>query len=74
MQKYVLLLECSKLIANCSCVQKENTQKKEIIHLVDNRTLQEKAAGTIFWILEPKNVSIASIGNSVFDEIDNVWC
>ena len=36
------------------------------------RTLQNKAAETIFWILESKNVSIASIGNSVFDEIDNV--
>ena len=34
--------------------------------------LQNKAAETIFWILESKNVLIASIGNSVFDNIDNV--
>ena len=45
---------------------------KEIIHLVDPRTLQNKAAETILSILESKNVSIASIGNSVFDETDNV--
>ena len=55
-------------------MQKENTEQKEIIHLVDPRTLQDKAAKTIFSILECKNVSIASIGNSVFDEIDNVKC
>ena len=67
-QKYVLLLEYLKLIVNCSCVQKKNTKQKEIIHLVEPRTLQNKAAETIFWILESKNVSIASIGNSVFDE------
>ena len=47
-------------------------KQKEVIHLVDPRTFQNKAAETIFWILESKNVSIASIGNSVFDEIDNV--
>ena len=71
-EKYVLFLEYLKLNVNCSCVRKENTKQKEIIHLVDPRTLQNKAAETIFWILESKNVSIASIGNSVFDEIDNV--
>ena len=43
--KYVLLLEYLKLIVNGSCVQKENTKQKEIIHLVDPRTLQNKAAG-----------------------------
>ena len=32
-QKYVLLLEHLKLIVNCSCVQKENTKQKEIVHL-----------------------------------------
>ena len=51
-QKYVLLLEYLKLIVNCSWVQKENTKQKEIIHLVDPRTLQNKAKETIFWILE----------------------
>ena len=45
---------------------------KKIIHLVGPRTLQNKAAETISWILESKNVLIASIGNSVFDDIDNV--
>ena len=53
-------------------MRKENTKQKEIIHLVDPRTLQNKAAEVIFRILESKNVSIASIANSVFDEIDNV--
>ena len=53
---------------------KGNTKQKEVIHLVYPRTLQNKAAETIFWILESKNVSIASTGNSVFDEIDNVKC
>ena len=71
-QKYVLFLEYLKLNVNCSCVRKENTKQKEIIHFVDPRTLQNKAAETIFWILESKNVSIASIGNSVFNEINNV--
>ena len=73
-QKYVLLQEYLKLIVNCSCVQKENAKQKEIIHLVDLRTLQNKAAETIFWILESKIMSISSTGNSVFDEIDNVKC
>ena len=72
--KYFLFLEYLKLNVNCLCVRKENTKQKEIIHLVDPRTLQNKAAKTIFWILESKNVSIASIGNSVFHEIDNVKC
>ena len=71
-QKYVLFLEFLKLNVNCSCVPKENTKQKKIIHLVSPRTLQNKAAETIFWILESKNVLIASIGNSVFDDIDNV--
>ena len=71
-QKYVLLLEYLKLVVNCSCVQNENKKQKEIIHLVDPRTLQNKAAKKIFWIIESKNMSIASIGNSIFDEIDNV--
>ena len=53
---------------------KGNTKQKEIIHLVDPRTLQNKAGKTIFRILESKNVSIASIGNSVVDKIDNVKC
>ena len=73
-QKYVLLLEYLKLIVNCSWVQNENKKQKEIVHLIDPRTLQNKAKETIFWILESKNVSIVSIGNSVFDEIDNVKC
>ena len=37
-----------KFIVNCSCVQKESTKQKEIIHLVDHRTLQNKAPETIF--------------------------
>ena len=41
-------LEYLKLNVNCSCVRKENTKQKEIIHLVDPRTLQNKAAETIF--------------------------
>ena len=53
-------------------MQKENTKQKEIIHLVDPVTLQNKAAEAIFWIPESENVSIASVRNSVFDEIDNV--
>ena len=60
---------------NCKLLmQKENTKQKEIIHLVDPRTLRNKAAETIFWILESKNVSILSIGISVFNEIDNDKC
>ena len=42
------------------------------MHLLETRTLQNKTAETIFSILESKNVSIASIGNSVFGEIDKV--
>ena len=71
-KKYVLFLKYLKLIVNCSCVQKENTEQKEIIHLVDPGTLQSKAAETICRILESKNMSVISIGNSVFDEINNV--
>ena len=59
---------------NCSCVQMENTKQKEIIHLVDPSALQNKAIETIFRIPESENVSIASVGNSVFNEIDNVKC
>ena len=47
-KKYVLLLEYLKLIVNCSCVQKENAKQKGIIHLVDPRTFENKAAETIF--------------------------
>ena len=47
-QKYVLFPEYLKLNVNCSCVRKENTKQKEIIHLVDPRTLQNKAEETIF--------------------------
>ena len=61
-QKYVLLLEYLKLIVNCSCVQKENTKQKQIIHLVDPRTLQNKAAETIFWILEYKMCQLHQLG------------
>ena len=73
-QKYLLLLEYLKLIVNCSCVQKQNTKQKATIHLIDPRTLQNKAAKTTFWILESKSVSMASIENSVFVEIENVKC
>ena len=31
-----------KLIVNCSCVQKEYTKQKEIFHLVDPITKQQK--------------------------------
>ena len=44
--KYVLFLEY--LTSNCSCVQKEDTKQKEIFHLVDPRTLLNKAAEAIF--------------------------
>ena len=51
-QEYVLFLEYFKLIANCSCVQNKNKKQEEIFHLVDPRTLQNKAVETIFWIPE----------------------
>ena len=61
-QKYVLFPEYLKLNVNCSCVRKENTKQKEIIHLVDPRTLQNKAAETIFWILESKMCQLHQLG------------
>ena len=42
--KYVLFPEYLKLTLNCSCVQKENTNQREIFHLVEPITLQNKAA------------------------------
>ena len=49
----------------CMCAKRKHKQI-EIFHQVDPRTFQNKAAETIFRILEPKNVSITSTGNSSF--------
>ena len=48
-QEYVLFLEYFILIVNCSFVQKKKQEtKKEIFHLVDPRTLQNKAVEPSF--------------------------
>ena len=46
-QEYVLFLEYFKLIVNWLCMQKKNKKQRDIFHLVDPRTLQNKAAETI---------------------------
>ena len=63
MEKYILFLENLNLTVNCSCEQNESTKQKEVFHLVNPRTKQQKQS---FEFYNLKNVSIASIGNSNF--------
>ena len=64
----------STKMCSASRISKRNTKRKEIFDLVHHKTLQHKAVEKNCRILVSENESIASIGNSVFDEIDNVKC